>query len=118
VGFVVEAITTGGLIDGEDVDIKEAEDQQETMTTITVMRNFNLFLIYSKNVYKDIRDPPSNQNIQSSDSETPARQRNRINQHFPPVSCPYKGWKHYFPSEGINTLRELKYLSNKTYKFP
>jgi hypothetical protein len=37
VGFVGEGITTGGLIDGEAVDIKEAMVQQGIMQTMMVM---------------------------------------------------------------------------------
>lgn len=62
----------------------------------------NLFLTFSK----ECVDSPSNNDAPSSEehSDTQIRQRNRIDQHFPPVPCPYKGWKHYFPSEGFTYL--------------
>lgn len=41
------------------------------------------------------------------------RQRNQIDQHFPPVDCPYKGWKHYFPTEDFvptsRTTQQIKW---------
>ncbi|XP_057371911.1 DNA helicase MCM8-like isoform X2 [Daphnia carinata] len=57
--------------------------------------------------------PINNTSSSNHEQDRRLRQRSHIDQHFPPVDCPYKGWKHYFPTEDFvptsRTVQQIKW---------
>lgn len=55
----------------------------------------------------ETEDSHQTSNPPLSTNQNSGQRQNQINHHFSPVPCPYQGWNHYFPNQGLFLLYSL-----------